>query len=517
MTKRQMVSVFLLSLLFALALLITEASAQDRDREGAIAAGAKLDKDKVNEAVKKGCQFVKSRQNADGAFVSGGKCRASHLPAGLTALCLLALIKGGEDPNSDCITKGFDYIYRQNPQFERVYSVSCLILAIAARYEPPEELQDEEIEKEIDKKDPKRTTLFEPPEKKQERGFKKAPAPVKQWMTDAVKWLLAQQKDVWSYGPSIGGLNARVDASNSQYAMLALHAATRCGIDVPAEHFTREAEYFILTQESNGPEVEGFPVPVADFEVKKLKEMEKEILQQMKQRFAEAKEKGEKIDKEKLKGITTGLELEDPYRRFRVEQKKIKARGWSYLTPQNQKEIPPEHLFFKATGSMTCSGIAALCIAKANVEGTSWFSKYKEKLNSAIRDGCGWLAQNFSVDKNPNSPDWHYYFLYGLERAGVLSLCRDLGKHNWYDEGGNFLLTKQQGDGSWPGETGKEDRVRLPQGEMVLNAATLDPLVNTCFAILFLKRATAPIVKLPGEIYTGEGLLGPKKEPEPKK
>jgi hypothetical protein len=514
MDRRQVALIFLFSFIFALTFLPTEVAAQDRDREGAIAAGAKVDKDKVNESVKRGCQFIKSRQSADGSFPSGGACRASALPDGLTALCLLALIKGGEDPNSDCIKKGFDYIYRQEPQFKFVYSVSCLILAIAARYEPPEEPEDEEIEKEIEKKDPKKTTLFDPPEKKQERGFRKAPAAVKQWMSDAVRWLLAQQRDVWSYGPDIGGLNARVDASNSQYAMIALHAATRCGMDIPAENFAREAEYFILTQENTGPEVESFPVPVADFDVKKLKELEKEILQQMKQKFAEAKEKGEKIDKEKLKGLTTGLVLEDPYRKFGVEPKKIKARGWAYLVPQNQKELPPEHLFFKATGSMTCSGVAALCIAKANLEGTSWFSKHKEKLNTAIRDGCGWLAQNFSVAKNPNSPDWHYYFIYGLERAGILSLCPDLGKHNWYEEGANFLLGDQRPDGSWPGETGREERV---SPNMTLTAATLDPLVNTCFAVLFLKRATAPIVKLPGEIYTGEGLLGPKKGPEPKK
>lgn len=514
---KRLVAVFCLCFICSFALLLTELSAQDRDREGAIAATAKVDKEKVNEAVKKACQFIKSRQNPDGLFVPGGSCRSGGFPEGLTALCLLALLKSGEAPDSDCIKKGFDYIYNQNPQFKTVYSVSCLILAIAARYEPPEEPEDEEIEKEVEKKDPKKTTLFEPPEKKQERGFKRAPAPVKQWMTDAVNWLLAQQKDVWSYGPNIGGPNARADASNSQYAMLALHAATRCGIDIPTEHFAREAEYFILTQESNGPEVEGFPVPVADLEIKKLKEMEKEILQQMKQRFVEAKEKGEKIDKEKLKGISTGLELEDPYKKFGAEPKKMKARGWSYLITQNQPEIPAGHLFFKATGSMTCSGVAALCIAKANLEGTSWFSKYKEKLNTAIRDGCGWLAHNFSVTANPQSPDWHYYFIYGLERAGVLSLSRDLGKHNWYEEGANFLLSKQRADGSWPGETGKEERIRLPAGEMMLSPATLDPLVNTCFAVLFLKRATAPIVKIPGDIYTGEALVGPKKEPKPEK
>jgi hypothetical protein len=71
-----------------------------------------------------------------------------------------------------------------------------------------------------------------------------------------------------------------------------------------------------------------------------------------------------------------------------------------------------------------------------------------------------------------------------------------MGKHDWWKEGAEYLLGAQTADGSWPGS---EQGGR--QGGDVTS-----PLVNTCFAILFLKKATMPLVKLPEQIYSGEGL-----------
>jgi len=50
-----------------------------------------------------------------------------------------------------------------------------------------------------------------------------------------------------------------------------------------------------------------------------------------------------------------------------------------------------------------------------------------------------------------------------------------IGTRDWYDEGGRWLIDHQADNGSWRNET------------------------DTCFAILFLKRATTP---LPG-VATG--------------
>jgi hypothetical protein len=90
------------------------------------------------------------------------------------------------------------------------------------------------------------------------------------------------------------------------------------------------------------------------------------------------------------------------------------------------------------------------------------------------------LAKHFSVTGNPGPPseEWakndthwcHFYYLYALERAGVLCRTEWIGRRAWYPEGANVLLAGQGKDGSW-------------------NDSTID----TCFAILFLKRATRPL------------------------
>ncbi len=135
---------------------------------------------------------------------------------------------------------------------------------------------------------------------------------------------------------------------------------------------------------------------------------------------------------------------------------------------------------------MTTSGIAALIIAKAALEEKGKYKSFKKKCDQAIRDGAAWLSQNFTVTCNPNRDMYHYYFLYGMERAGVLSLCQKWGEHDWYAEGAKYLLGDQNADGSWR----KQQRMDVT-----------GQVVNTCFAILFLCRATTPIV--PGFAETG--------------
>jgi hypothetical protein len=135
-----------------------------------------------------------------------------------------------------------------------------------------------------------------------------------------------------------------------------------------------------------------------------------------------------------------------------------------------------------------------MVICKDALESLRQYRSVKKKGDQSIRDGCAWLAKNFTVTGNPGYGAWHYYYLYGLERAGVLSLVRLFGKNDWYEKGVNYLLGAQQGNGSWPGTGNCSD------------------LSNTCFALLFLKRATTPIIGTPEEeIGTGSDLFGPGK------
>lgn len=121
----------------------------------------------------------------------------------------------------------------------------------------------------------------------------------------------------------------------------------------------------------------------------------------------------------------------------------------------------------KATGSMTAGAVGALVIYDALL-GKPW------KSDPDVAEGMAWITRNFTVLKNPGgSGEWHYYYLYALERAGMLCEAERMGTHPWYSTGARFILDAQRADGSW--KAGEE------------------AVWDTCFAILFLKRATRPV------------------------
>jgi hypothetical protein len=110
------------------------------------------------------------------------------------------------------------------------------------------------------------------------------------------------------------------------------------------------------------------------------------------------------------------------------------------------------------------------------------------KRNENVRSGIAWLGAHWSVTENvgpseveggvPNA--YLYYYLYALERLGMLLDVGDIGGHPWYPEGAKFLLDAQQKDGSWKGSRPEQ------------------PVWDTCLAILFLKRATRGLVASEG-------------------
>jgi hypothetical protein len=76
------------------------------------------------------------------------------------------------------------------------------------------------------------------------------------------------------------------------------------------------------------------------------------------------------------------------------------------------------------------------------------------------------------VEENPGKGDTHFfYYLYALERVGVVSRKQFIGDRDWFQEGAAVLLSKQDPEGSWNRN-----------------------LVDTCFALMFLKRTTPPPV-----------------------
>jgi len=136
--------------------------------------------------------------------------------------------------------------------------------------------------------------------------------------------------------------------------------------------------------------------------------------------------------------------------------------GWGYRPGDN------------SYGSMTAAGVASLYIlggrlyVESNVCG-----QYRQ--DPRIAAGLSWLVKNYNVTTNPaKNSTWLFYYLYALERVGVLTGFRDFGAHDWYLDGCRSILDAQNADGSW-----RSGRDQIP---------------NTCFALLFLSKGNVPVL-----------------------
>jgi hypothetical protein len=141
----------------------------------------------------------------------------------------------------------------------------------------------------------------------------------------------------------------------------------------------------------------------------------------------------------------------------------------------------PYHARGKPSRGMTAAALSSLIIAREQLGIPG--ARPRESLEAAIEKGFRYLDENFDVATNP-SPDYegrshyHYCHLYAIERAGVLAGRHRLGDKGWYASGAAFLLAEQDPKGGWTDST------------------CMDPedVLGTCFALLFLKKATMPAV-----------------------
>ena len=256
-------------------------------------------------------------------------------------------------------------------------------------------------------------------------------------LLDLAQWLASVQLEEgwWRYPSSPPG-----DLSNTQYALLGLRAAHDCGAQVPLPALMKALENTLAAQEKSGPKVRRIRVGSGK------------------------------------PGESDYVEGADP------------ARGWGY------QRIDPVWV----TGSMTTAGIAVLAICRdilSKEKYPGYTNEIDRKVVQSVQDGFAWLDSKWAVDKNPppGGPAWHYYYLYGLERACAFAGRDHVGRHDWYAEGSEYLVGHQQGDGRW--STG------------ALGAKEMEPsdLCDTAWALLFLKRATRPTKEIQPPVVTSGG------------
>ena len=138
----------------------------------------------------------------------------------------------------------------------------------------------------------------------------------------------------------------------------------------------------------------------------------------------------------------------------------------------------------ESSGSMTTAGITTLIVALEELEAAGGSRPLRRRGTSALGRAWSWMDRNFAATGNPAHAHgllrdrypvygahdfFHYYYLFGLERVAALADRAEIGGMDWYREGALELLAREfpPGDGGGWGT-----------------------LENTCFALLFLRRAT---------------------------
>lgn len=130
-----------------------------------------------------------------------------------------------------------------------------------------------------------------------------------------------------------------------------------------------------------------------------------------------------------------------------------------------------------ARGSMTVAGISTLKIC-IDALGGRLPNNLKKEARRQIDLGMNWLNAYWTVSRNVGTSAHLHYFLYGLERVGAFFQTEFIGDHEWYWEGARFLVESQVPNGNWPTPSTRYESA-------------------TCFALLFLKRASSIAVTDP--------------------
>jgi hypothetical protein len=173
---------------------------------GPAIARSEITAEQVKNAIDQGIAFLSRQQKQDGSWPD----RTIH-PGGVTALCTLALLNAGVEPDDERIQEALAYLRRLDRKSTYAVSLQTMVFAAASP--------------------------------KKDLGL----------IRTNVAWLLQNQTlgatdddGGWSYpGPG-------ADNSNSQFAVLALHEAERAGAEIPVERWERIRDFWLRRQCADG-------------------------------------------------------------------------------------------------------------------------------------------------------------------------------------------------------------------------------------------------------------------------
>lgn len=146
----------------------------------------------------------------------------------------------------------------------------------------------------------------------------------------------------------------------------------------------------------------------------------------------------------------------------------------------------------RPTGGITAATLAGACVLRELGAGRKDVDGVLDRHRKDLEKAREWLLERWDPARNASgarawTPTFHYPYLWAIERYGGLSGQARFGDRDWYAEGAEWLVAEQADDGGW------------------------GPLENTCFALLFLRRATVTSGDAPGA--SDAELDRPPKEP----
>lgn len=256
------------------------------------------------------------------------------------------------------------------------------------------------------------------------------------------EFLIREQKShgAWDYADPY----SQGDTSITQYGILGLWAAARAGVQVPAKVWDDTAQWHFRTQLRDG----AFAYHPAGGDVAPKHSMTVAAVGSL------------SIIKLMLLKLPDGEQDSASADTDSKSKKSDKVLGvLERVTPQDTTEVTPT--------------VTATVASDANYKPKS----SRAELDRRIAGGMGWLTRNYTIE-NPSG--WGLYYLYGLERVGSLTNTELINKRDWYKEGCDFLLKKQQPDGGFNDVGGA--------------------VPSTCFATLFMTRATEKLVPVSPQV-----------------
>ncbi len=157
-----------------------------------------------------------------------------------------------------------------------------------------------------------------------------------------------------------------------------------------------------------------------------------------------------------------------------TEKRQSFPRGFPYYVPKSGIPIDVP------TSTMVTAGITSLALIRSELSrANEWDERARNSCEDLEWGALAWLDARYGLRASRPEGLWWgpsmvYYYLYSLERAMIVAGVEKLGGHDWHHEGAALLLSQQKPDGRWEG-------------------AQTTPVIDTAFALLFLKRATIPV------------------------